>query len=237
MTTTTATNAYCNNTITTDCWPGTVSTNTWVSVPNYVEKSEYQELVEEIVKRLEKLEKKESKKMNVINFPKFGPITDDSIRYSPKGAAVKNKDGEYVIYNPKTTGIENVGVFAMKGNFFYLMPAAMKDVTLEDIILHQGNYCFVLDGDETSLTVIDLITNEQRVIYPSVSPFGFTYISKVVSPLAAEPASKDSPFGDMALMMMMQDGNNKDMLPLLLMSKSSDMKDMLPYLMMCNNGK
>ena len=238
----TASGVCTTNTVTTNQLPNFTTTTATVMYPSwgtmtptYVETNDYYKFVENISKKVEELEnkKKETEKMNVINFPKFGPITDDSVRYSSKGIAAKNNDGEYVVFNADTNGIENVSVFALKGNFFYLMPVAMKDVALEDIILHQKHYCYVIDGDETSLTVIDLITNEQRVVYPSQSPFGFNYVSKVVSLMDYEPASKDNPFGNMALMMMLQEGNNKDILPFLLMNKNGDMKDILPYLMMC----
>lgn len=174
--------------------------------------------------------KKEEKKMNIINLPKFGPITDDSVRFSPYGLAVKNKDGEYVTFNQDTNSIESVDVFAIKGNFVYSMPVALKDVMIGDIICHQKNYCFVIDGDETTLTVIDLVTNEQRMIYPTQSPFGFNYVEKITS-LINMKADKDNPFGDIGMAMMMANGDNKDILPFLLMNKGKDIDPMLLMLL------
>lgn len=174
--------------------------------------------------------KKEEKKMNIINLPKFGPITDDSVRFSPYGLAVKNKDGEYVTFNQDTNSIESVDVFAIKGNFVYSMPVALKDVMIGDIIRHQKNYCFVIDGDETTLTVIDLVTNEQRMIYPTQSPFGFNYVEKITS-LINMKADKDNPFGDIGMAMMMANGDNKDILPFLLMNKGKDIDPMLLMLL------
>lgn len=174
--------------------------------------------------------KKEEKKMNIINLPKFGPITDDSVRFSPYGLAAKNKDGEYVTFNQDTNSIESVDVFAIKGNFVYSMPVALKDVMIGDIIRHQKNYCFVIDGDETTLTVIDLVTNEQRMIYPTQSPFGFNYVEKITS-LINMKADKDNPFGDIGMAMMMANGDNKDILPFLLMNKGKDIDPMLLMLL------
>lgn len=174
--------------------------------------------------------KKEEKKMNIINLPKFGPITDDSVRFSPYGLAVKNKDGEYVTFNQDTNSIESVDVFAIKGNFVYSMPVALKDVMIGDMIRHQKNYCFVIDGDETTLTVIDLVTNEQRMIYPTQSPFGFNYVEKITS-LINMKADKDNPFGDIGMAMMMANGDNKDILPFLLMNKGKDIDPMLLMLL------
>jgi len=174
--------------------------------------------------------KKEEKKMNIINLPKFGPITDDSVRFSPYGLAAKNKDGEYVTFNQDTNSIESVDVFAIKGNFVYSMPVALKDVMIGDMIRHQKNYCFVIDGDETTLTVIDLVTNEQRMIYPTQSPFGFNYVEKITS-LINMKADKDNPFGDIGMAMMMANGDNKDILPFLLMNKGKDIDPMLLMLL------
>lgn len=177
-----------------------------------------------------KEKKKEEKKMNIINLPKFGPITDDSVRFSPYGLAAKNKDGEYVTFNQDTNSIESVDVFAIKGNFVYSMPVALKDVMIGDMIRHQKNYCFVIDGDETTLTVIDLVTNEQRMIYPTQSPFGFNYVEKITS-LINMKADKDNPFGDIGMAMMMANGDNKDILPFLLMNKGKDIDPMLLMLL------
>lgn len=221
-----STSAPCSDSITTTAYPWNYNTT---GLYGFIE-SMLNDKIKESLDEKNKEKKKEEKKMNIINLPKFGPITDDSVRFSPYGLAAKNKDGEYVTFNQDTNSIESVDVFAIKGNFVYSMPVALKDVMIGDMIRHQKNYCFVIDGDETTLTVIDLVTNEQRMIYPTQSPFGFNYVEKITS-LINMKADKDNPFGDIGMAMMMANGDNKDILPFLLMNKGKDIDPMLLMLL------
>lgn len=212
------TNAY--DTITTSgvfCWPSTMTFDgTYVAVNAHETK-----------------EKKEEKKtMNIIKTPKFGVITDDSVRFSTKGIAAKNSEGNYVVYDSPTCSITDVSVFAIKGNFLYRMPVAIKDVMITDVIVHQEHYCYVVDGDESSLNVIDLCTGDLRTIYPTQSPFGFNYITKVCSFINLDEASPDKPFGDIGMLLAMGE-DPKDMLPYLLMQKQNSI-DPIMLMLMCN---
>lgn len=233
----------CSNTITT-----TTATDTSFYIPTNLypydlttTTNAYESIVNSIINNTTK-EKKETMPATF----NFGPIKDDSVRLTTNGIAVKNAANEYVTYNPKTDAIESV-VFSVKSSYIYTIPVAMKDVMISDIIVHQKHYCYVLDGNETCLEVIDLTDNERRTIYPSKSPFGFNFITKVTS-LININADKDNPCGDMMFYAMMQE-DNKDLLPFLLLKdktidpmmllllNNKDNMNLLPFLFYMKNEK
>ena len=73
-------------------------------------------------------DKKGNNKMKAFNFD-FGPCTNDNIRMSMYGLAVKNAAGTWVSYNPESKEIIDVDVFNFDGGkFLYKMPVAIKDV-------------------------------------------------------------------------------------------------------------
>ena len=163
---------------------------------------------------------KEKNKMNI--FGQFGPITDGSVALSIKGMAVKSPAGKYVAYDANSEEMFDVDIMSIKTKspIFFKMPVAILDVAMGDIIVHNdSHYCFVLDGDGKQFTVIDITTSEQRIILPQKSPFGFNFVTKVVSLINPNSANSETPFGNM--------------LPFVMMNNDGDMKDMLPMLMMC----
>ena len=95
--------------------------------------------------------------------------------------------------------------------------------------------------------------SEQRTILPQKSPFGFNYVTKVISLIKPGAASGETPFGNMLPFMMLSGSmESNDMLPFLLMSQgqmdtSNPMmmyflmkscgadNDILPFLLMQSN--
>ena len=175
------------------------------------------------VENNEKVEK-ENKTMK-FNFD-FGPVDENKVRMSMYGFAIKNPCGTYVAYDAKTNSIIDVDAFNF-GNaskMVYKIPVALKDVAVGDVVVHNGKPMFVSMINGSELTVIDIYNGEKKGIIPTKSMFGFNFITKIVSLFSMNGfnASEDNPFGNMW--------------PLLMMGDNKDMKDMLPLMLMANGG-
>lgn len=206
--------------------------------------------------------KKEKKDMNFFKNFEFGPVKNDTVRLSPYGLAVKNLDGSWVSYDGASDSIIDVDVFNFEGkNLIYKIPAAPHTIRAGDMIVHQGKGMHVLadvcEGD-TCVSVIDPRAGESKEILFTKSPFGFTFVTKLVSLLdmSGIEANPDNPFGNlwplammddkdcdaatiMAMMMMMNnsEGCNFDMSNPMMMYAlmSGDNKDtLLPMMLMAN---
>ena len=207
--------------------------------------------------------KKEKKDMNFFKNFEFGPVKNDTVRLSPYGLAVKNLDGSWVSYDSASDSIIDVDVFNFEGkNLIYKIPAAPHTVRAGDMIVHQGKGMYVVadvcEGD-TCVSVIDPRAGESKEILFTKSPFGFTFIVKLVSLLdmSGIDANPDNPFGNlwplammgdkdcdaatmMAMMMMMNsEGCNFDMSNPMMMYAlmSGDNKDMLLLMILMANRK
>ena len=143
--------------------------------------------------------KKGNNKMKAFNFD-FGPCTNDNIRMSMYGLAVKNANGTWVSYNPESKEIIDVDIFNFDGGkFLYKMPVAIKDVKVGDIVIHARKAMFVIDVSETGMTAIDPQAGEEKKILLTKSPFNFNYATKVVSlfNMTSNAPTPDAPFGNM----------------------------------------
>lgn len=173
--------------------------------------------------------KKEDKKMKMFNFD-FGPIKDnDAIRMSPYGLAVKNVNGTYQAYDKKNGEIMDVDIFNFKAdNMFFKIPVAIDAIEAGDVIIFNRRPCFVFGfSEQGDVIAIDIAMGEKKTILPSKSPFGFNYITKIVSLVdnmfGGEAPSAENPFGNILPFMLMNEDN-------------SSMKDMLPMMMLMNGN-
>ena len=172
--------------------------------------------------------KKEKKDMNFFKNFEFGPVKNDAVRLSPYGLAVKNLDGSWVSYDGASDSIIDVDVFNFEGkNLIYKIPVAPHTIHAGDMIVHQGKGMYVVadvcEGD-TCVSVIDPRAGESKEILFTKSPFGFTFIVKLVSLLdmSGIEANPDNPFGNL--------------LPLALMGdKDCDAATMMAMMMMMNS--
>lgn len=198
--------------------------------PNYATQSEVDKIKAQIenIKTNISENKKEKKDMNFFKNFEFGPIKNDNVRLSPYGLAVKNLDDSWVSYDAASDSIIDVDVFNFEGkNLIYKIPAAPHAVRAGDMIVHQGKGMYVLtdvcEGD-TCVSVIDPRAGESKEILFTKSPFGFTFVTKLVSLLdmSGINANTDSPFGNL--------------LPLALMGdKDCDAATMMAFMMMNNS--
>lgn len=156
----------------------------------------------------------------------FGPIKDNSVALSIRGVAVKNTAGEWVCYDEKNDEIVNVDNLTFDcANMIYAMPVALKDIQIGDLIIHNKHYCYVLDGDDNVLNVIDVSDGSIKDIMPTKSPFGFNFVTKVTSFMDCGKPDAENPFGDNFMMFM------------LMQNEKMDKNNILPFLMMQKDNK
>lgn len=221
---------------TTTIWTDTITdnrtydTSNGIYSPNYVTQSEADKIKAQIenIKTNISENKKEKKDMNFFKNFEFGPVKNDTVRLSPYGLAVKNLDGSWVSYDGKTDSIIDVDVFNFEGkNLIYKIPAAPHTVHAGDMIVHQGKGMYVVadvcEGD-SCVSVIDPRAGESKEILFTKSPFGFTFIVKLVSLLdmSGIDANPDNPFGNLWPLALMGD-------------KDCDAATMMAFMMMNNS--
>jgi hypothetical protein len=219
---------------------------------------------DDLCKNCKNYEKKDNEekenKMKGFNFD-FGKITNDSIRMSMYGMAVKNASGVWTAYDKGTGDLMDVDVFNFDGsNFLFKMPVAIKDIAVGDVVIHARKPMFVVSKTEAGdLVAIDPVAGEKKTIMPTRSPFGFNFCTKIISlfdNLMGQTPTSENPFGNLWMLMLM-DGKSdmKDMLiPMMLMSQANgstnafnpmmlmlmndgDMKDIALPLMLMNQVK
>lgn len=179
--------------------------------------------------------------MKMFNFD-FGPIKDnDAVRMSPYGLAVKNVNGTYQAYDKKNGEIMDVDIFNFKAdNMFFKMPVGIDAIEAGDVIIFNRRPCFVFGfSEQGDVIAIDIAMGEKKTIMPTRSPFGFNFITKVVSladgMLGGTP-SAENPFGNMWMFAMIDDKSSmKDMLPMMMLmngNAGNTMDPMMLYFMM-----
>ena len=145
----------------------------------------------------------ETRKGFNLNFD-FGPM-NDGVAFSPYGLAVRNSKGEFYTYNPVTAQTIDVTgfTFDFKG-MIYRMPVAVKDIKVGDMIIHKHKPMFVTSIDNTNIEVIDILDSEIKSIIPTTNPFGFNFVTKIVSLVnfGGNAPSPDQPFGNIMPMMI-----------------------------------
>lgn len=203
---------------------GYTITNGTISLTDNIEDTVRKVFNEEWNKR------KENDKMKFGNFD-FGPCTNDNVRMSMYGIAIKNAAGTYVSYDAASGEIIDVDVFNFDGGkYMFKLPVAIKDVKVGDVIIHNRTPMFVVGFAENTgdLIAVDIRAGEKKTIMPMRNMFHFDFVTKIVSLFdmngMTQPSS-DMPFGNMLPLMMMSD-DNKDM----------DMKDILMMSMLANGG-
>ena len=205
---------------------------------------------DDLCKNCKNYEKKDNEekenKMKGFNFD-FGKITNDSIRMSMYGMAVKNASGVWTAYDKGTGDLMDVDVFNFDGsNFLFKMPVAIKDIAVGDVIIHARKPMFVISKTEAGdLIAIDPVAGEKKTIMPIRSPFGFNFATKIISLFDSlmptiEAPSADNPFGSLWMFALLDNKQDiKDILPMMLMmngANAGSMNPMMWMLMMDNDG-
>lgn len=191
---------------------------------------------------LEKKNVKENEDMKGFNFD-FGPCTNDSIKMSMYGIALRNAAGTYVSYDKKSGDIIDVDCLNFDGGqFLFKLPVAVKDIKVGDVVIHNKTAMFVTSV-ENGVSVVDIRAGEIKTIIPTKSMFGFDFITKIVSMFDAVSGapSPSEPFGNMLPFLMMQDGkmDTNTMLAMMMMNGKTDFASnpMMLYLLMGKDSK
>lgn len=213
-----------------------------------------EEYVEKTVNKINDTAKeKENNKMMKFD---FGPV-DSSVHMSMYGMAIKNASGTYVAYDVKTGSIMDVDILNFEGanKFMYKMPVALNAVREGDVVIHARKPMFVseVDPESNRMIAVDIYGGEEKIVVPTQSPFGFSFITKVVSLIDfANGANASNPFGNMLPLLLMSDSKSNDnsmlmamtmmgghtemmqnpMMLYALMNKDGKANDMLPLLLM-----
>jgi hypothetical protein len=184
----------------------------------------YEQNIALLNREYEMIKEKENKKMKGFNFD-FGPCTNDNIKMSVYGLAVQNATGDWVSYDTKSGTIMNVDLLNFDGRkFMYKMPVAIKDIAKGDIVIHNKVPMFVLDVQDGGVVAVDVRAGEEKKILPTNSPFGFNFMTKVVSffNMFADAPTPDTPFGNfLPFMMMGENGGDIDPFVLCMMMQNS----------------
>lgn len=166
-------------------------------------------------------DRKEKENMDtnkMFNFD-FGPVASH-IRMSPYGLAIKSADNKFVSYDKASGSVVDVEVFNFDAQkFLYKMPVPVSQVAVGDVVVHMRKPMFVREVKGNVVSVVDIYNAEAKDILPVKSPFGFNFITKIVSLIDMSGANAETPFGNMLPLLMMGEGQNfKDILPLMLMT-------------------
>ena len=180
---------------------------------------------------------KDNKTMN--NNFNFGTYDANNIRMSLYGTAVKSNDNKWVAYDKKSKKLIDVDVFNFNidsSKIFYKIPKAIDEVVEGDTILHNGKVVFVESvREDGKFDVIDPSEGTFITILPLVSPFGYSYLTVIMSLLDCMPeASEDSPFGGLLPILLSGNNNSAGMMMALMRNKNFDKLD--PMLLMLAFG-
>lgn len=191
-------------------------------------------------------DKKGNNKMKAFNFD-FGPCTNDNIRMSMYGLAVKNANGTWVSYNPESKEIIDVDIFNFDGGkFLYKMPVAVKDIAPGMVIIHNRKAMFVIEIGDSGIMVVDPQAGEEKKILPTKNCFNFNFYTRVVSLFDSfmkspeNAPSAENPFGNMWMYMLMDENQNMSdmLLPMMLMSQNGNtFNGINPMMFMLMDGK
>ena len=157
-------------------------------------------------------DRKEKENMDtnkMFNFD-FGPVASH-IRMSPYGLAIKSADNKFVSYDKDSGSVVDVEVFNFDAQkFLYKMPVPVSQVAVGDVVVHMRKPMFVRSVKDGVVSVIDIYNAEAKDILPVKSPFGFNFMTKIVSLVDMSGADANNPFGNMLPLLMMGEGNNND---------------------------
>ena len=226
-----------------DCSIGTIATD--ISKPQmeinsnglYINGKKFDDYLEETVKNIHEKEKENNKMMKF----DFGPV-DSSVHMSMYGMAIKNASGTYVAYDANSKQIMDVDILNFEGanKFIYKMPVALGDVAVGDVVIHMRKPMIVIAKQDKSFIVVDVYNGEEKTIIPARSPFGWDFMTKVVSLFNFNgTADASNPFGNMLPLLLLSDSKSKDdnLLPLMLMAGGNlDMSNPMMLYALCGNG-
>lgn len=168
----------------------------------------------------------------------FGPV-DAHIRMSPYGLAIRNAEGKYVSFDKETSSMMDVEIFNFDAqNFLFKMPVPVNQIAPGDIVVHMRKPMFVCSVNANTVFAVDIYNAEAKNIMPVKSPFGFNFVTKVVSLVDMTTANAENPFGNALPFLMMGEGKSfKDIMPFIMATNPAMMQNpMMMYALMGDGG-
>ncbi len=144
---------------------------------------------------------------------KFGKVSDNNVKMSHLGIAVKNREGVYVAYDKTAKAITNVDIASVNGNsFLYQMPAQTSDIKVGDCILHNNAYFYIVNSTPLGGTLrgINYYDGTEDTIRFTTNMFGFNFVTKIVSVLDMMPNGSNMNNMMLPLLMLDKDSNGSD---------------------------
>ena len=179
--------------------------------------------------------------MNLFKGFEFGSCENDNVKMSMYGIAVKNANNTWVSYDTNSGNVIDVDILNFNAKYLYKMPVAVKDIQIGDTIIHNRKPVFVTKIEGGKVLAIDPAAGEEKIILITKNLFGFDFVTKVVNLFGnlCNTASADQPFGNiLPLMLLSDEKNSNDMLPLLFMTNGGKMdmsNPMMLYFLVGNN--
>ena len=233
-----------NSNDTTEANIATINTDRNITLDANANKVDIERLEQEIDKLKVEIKNKEKEDKNMFDFD-FGKVNSDAIRLSAYGIAVKNASNVWVSYDAKSEQIINVDILNSSGNnLLYKIPVAFSQVKTGDTIIHARKPMFIVDftEDHKAFVAVDIMAGEEKTIIPCKSPFGFDFVTKVVSIMDFGPApDSTNPFGNMLPLMLM--GDNKELDPMMMYfcmgmgGNNQQINPMMMYMLMGDKSK
>ena len=188
-------------------------------------------------------ESKKESKMNFLSSLNIncGKVDDPNLTASLNGVAIKGLDGQFRAYDKSKDKIMNVTGLTLGNDYLYILPCALKDIKVGDVIVNADTFVTVVKvHNDGTFTVVDPKASEQKIAVPAQNIFGFNYVSKIVNLLDGMiNPSDDNPFGINPLMFVLLDetksNNNSNLLLAAMLTGqngSMDINSMLPFLLM-----
>lgn len=114
---------------------------------------------------------------------------------------------------------------------FYKIPRAVEDIEPGDIIIHNDTILIVEENNGNRFLAINPYEGTEQTVLPSISPFGYDYITCIVNLMENLPqADANNPFGA-ALPFMLSGKNNNNGLLLALTYADGQIDPMMLALM------
>lgn len=182
------------------------------------------------------------------------------VRMSIYGPAFKGEDGNWYAVGTDDVLTDVSDLLLDMDSYCYMMPVAKNQVKEGDFILHNGCWTKVISVDKERVDgALDIFKKEFIVPVLTKSPFGFEFYTKLVPLLdfSKFQADTNTPFGALPMILMMNNKDDKDMLPMLMMMgtqggfnfdmsnpmmmyflmKDGEKDNLLPFLMMNQMNK
>lgn len=157
---------------------------------------------------------------------KFGKLTDARFKMSMLGIAIRDKNGEYVVYDTDEKKITSVGTMVIEGmDFFFAIPTDEPEVG--DLILdHSDTPLYITKiNEDGSMRCVSPTTGNGVTRIKRVNLFDMQIVTKVVSIMDAMGSMGDKSsglFGNPMMFMAMSGG----------MGSGSDSNSMMNMMMM-----